>query len=68
MKGVIARVILGKGYGFIRGDDRVNYFFHAKSVEDFDLLREGVGVEFVPVEHDRGQRAEEIKVYVPDGD
>lgn len=52
MKGTIIRVFLNKGYGFVRGEDGISRFMHAKEVhppEAFDTMREGQAVEFTPV-------------------
>jgi cold shock CspA family protein len=53
MTGPIIRLLPNKGYGFVRGDDGLTYFMHAKEVvprADFDRLREGQNVEFTPAE------------------
>jgi cold shock CspA family protein len=68
MKGVVTRVLHGKGYGFIKGDDGLSRFFNAEHVAagEFDLLREGKGVEFLPVDGEPGKgnglRAREVHV------
>lgn len=53
-------------YGFIRGDDKVNYFFFGKSMQQttkpFDQLRPGMKVEFISIEHPKGKRALEVRV------
>ena len=72
MHGSIYLLRLNKGFGFIRGEDRNSYFFHAKEVVPriaFDTLREGLAVEFNatrngPVDKDGepGFRAEQVKI------
>jgi cold shock CspA family protein len=55
MRGTITRLIPNNGYGFVRGEDHLEYFMHCKEVTpriDFDTMREGQGVEFEP--HDDG--------------
>jgi cold shock CspA family protein len=51
MKGTVVRVFLNRGFAFVRGDDGVSRFLHARDVKnplDFDHLYEGAGVEFTP--------------------
>ena len=51
MKGRITSINHVKGFGFLRGDDGLSRFFHARSVlpvADFDLLKETQIVEFEP--------------------
>ncbi len=52
MIGVVTRLFPGKGYGFIKGDDGLDRWFHASSVApriDFNLMREGMAVTFESV-------------------
>lgn len=52
IKGTIIRVLPNQGYCFIRGDDNLSRFGHARAFQDpleFDRSREGQGVEFTPV-------------------
>ncbi len=73
MTGTIIRVYLNKGYGFIRGADKVSRFFHASDVQPqiaFDHMHDGQGVEFTPAEDLTGRttgkgngfRAAEVRV------
>ena len=73
MTGVVTRVFSAKGFAFVRGEDRQQRFIFARSVvpvHDFDLLREGLAVSFVPVgtlnpdprAKNNGLRAEDVKV------
>ena len=41
--GTIARLLIDKGFGFIRDESGVEHFFHRSSVRQtvFELLREG---------------------------
>ena len=50
-QGTIARLLIDKGFGFIRDEGGIEHFFHRSSVRGavFELLREGQRVEFTPV-------------------
>lgn len=52
MVGVVTRVMLNNGYGFIRGlDDKLPRFFNIRDVQpssDFDTMHEGQRVTFTP--------------------
>lgn len=52
MKGTITRVFLPRGFGFVRGDDGLDYFLQADALMnvawDGAVIREGVKVEFLP--------------------
>lgn len=66
MDGVIRTVVAEKGYGFIRGSDGVEYFFHRSGLEmttvRFEEIGEGQTVAFTPIEGPKGPRAIEIRV------
>ena len=51
-QGTIARLLIDKGFGFIRDESGLEHFFHRSAVRGvvFELLREGQRVEFA----DRG--------------
>ena len=52
MTGTIIRLVPNKGYCFIRGDDGISRFGHARAFTDplaFDKAREGQAVAFDPV-------------------
>ena len=53
--GTIARLLIDKGFGFIRDEGGIEHFFHRSSVRSavFELLREGQSVEFTPEESQR---------------
>lgn len=55
MKGTVKRLKIG--YGFIRGTDDVEYFFHGSTVVGgkFDSLKEGDSVTFEIEEDSRGK-------------
>jgi CspA family cold shock protein len=62
--GTIARLLIDKGFGFIRDEGGVEHFFHRSAVRGavFELLREGQRVEFVPEESAKGPRAGDIRL------
>lgn len=59
MQGTIKRIILDRGFGFIRSADGKEIFFHRSSLEDlnFDSLKEGQKVEFEMENGPKGPRA-----------
>lgn len=66
MKGIITNVFLDKGFAFVRGEDGVSRFIHAKAVAKgmFDTLQKGKNVEFTPEIGDRGPRAVDVQVII----
>ena len=62
--GTIARLLIDKGFGFIRDEDGIEHFFHRSSVRGsvFELLREGQRVEFAIEESAKGPRAGDVKL------
>lgn len=73
MTGTIIRILPNKGYCFIRGDDNISRFGHARAFVDplgFDQAREGQACEFRPIIHQEkkagGTRAVDI-VLLPAG-
>jgi CspA family cold shock protein len=62
--GTIARLLIDKGFGFIRDDSGVEHFFHRSSVRGavFELLREGQQVEFTVEDSPKGPRAAEVRL------
>jgi cold shock CspA family protein len=56
MFGEITRVLLPRGFGFVRGEDGNDYFLHCDEwAGDWDGqgCRKGARVEFTPVSDDR---------------
>jgi cold shock CspA family protein len=58
---------LKSGYGFIKGDDSVSYFFIPSTMAEdsdipFDKAKRNMVVDFVPVSNERGPRAESVHV------
>jgi cold shock protein len=62
--GTIARLLIDKGFGFIRDEGGTEHFFHRSAVRGavFELLREGQRVEFQPEESSKGPRAGDIRL------
>ena len=64
MNGTIKRVTADRGFGFIRGEDGNEYFFHRSEVGGglrFDQLRQGQPVIFEPCQAEKGPRAAEVR-------
>lgn len=64
MNGKITRLLKDKRCGFIKGEDRKDYFFHQSGLKNCQFLdlEEGQKVEFEETESPKGPRAEEIFV------
>jgi CspA family cold shock protein len=62
--GTIARLLIDKGFGFIRDESGVEHFFHRSAVRGavFELLREGQRVEFSSEDSPKGPRAGEVRL------
>ncbi len=62
-KGKIKKMVRDRGFGFIRGDDGKEVFFHRSGLgaTDYDSLSEGDVVEYVVQEGPRGARAENVR-------
>jgi len=62
-RGKIKKMVRDRGFGFIRGDDGKEVFFHRSGLNaaDYDVLSEGDTVEYVVQEGPRGARAENVK-------
>jgi CspA family cold shock protein len=63
-EGTIARLLIDKGFGFIRDESGQEHFFHRSSVRGaiFEMLREGQRVEFTPEDTGKGPRAGDVRV------
>jgi CspA family cold shock protein len=55
--GVIKKLVEDRGFGFIRGEDGVDIFFHHSSVkgQPFEELALGQNVEYTVERDDRGK-------------
>src|SRR4051812_5514858 len=62
--GTIARLLIDKGFGFIRDEGGIEHFFHRSSVRGavFELLREGQRLDFTPEESGRGPGGGEVRL------
>jgi len=63
VKGRIKKMVRDRGFGFIRGDDGKEVFFHRSGLggADYDALSEGDIVEYNVQESPRGPRAENVR-------
>jgi cold shock CspA family protein len=60
IQGTVVRLVYDRGFGFITGDDRKEYFFHSSQCDDglFETLTPGQSrVEFSCTQTDKGPRA-----------
>ncbi len=63
MHGRVKKLFADKGFGFIRGEDGVERFFHRDSCETpFRDIREGTAVRFEEAQSDKGPRAEAVQL------
>jgi CspA family cold shock protein len=62
--GTIARLLIDKGFGFIRDESGIEHFFHRSAVRGtvFELLREGQRVEFSSEDSSKGPRAGDVRL------
>src|SRR4029079_7845352 len=62
--GTIARLLIDKGFGFIRDESGIEHFFHRSAVRGavFELLREGQRVAFTQEASAKGPRTGEIRL------
>jgi len=67
-KGRIKKMVRERGFGFIRGEDGKEVFFHRSGLNggEYDTLSEGDVVEYVVQEGPRGPRAEGVKAAAPE--
>jgi cold shock protein len=61
--GRIKKIIYDRGFGFVRGEDGNEVFFHRTELNnvDFDSLEEGQAVTFEVVNSPKGPRARNLK-------
>ncbi len=66
VKGKIKKLVRDRGFGFVRGDDGKEVFFHRSGLgaTDYDSLSEGDLVEYVVQEGPRGARAENVRAVI----
>ena len=63
-RGTIAKVVRDRGFGFIRGNDGKDVFFHRSGVVgmNFDELEQGTVVDFEVEKSPKGLRAANVRV------
>lgn len=63
MNGMIKMYNREKGYGFIHGEDKQDYFFHVSSLQNIEPhnVVTGLEVSFEVTESERGFRAENVR-------
>ena len=68
MKGKVKKIFHDRGYGFIRGENNENIFFHLSSLKniDFGSLEEDMSVEFETDMGSKGIKAENIRMINPE--
>ncbi len=69
VRGRIKKLVRDRGFGFVRGDDGKEVFFHRSGLgaNDYDALSEGAVVEYVVQEGPRGARAENVRAVSENG-
>ncbi|MGH0030157.1 MAG: cold-shock protein [Myxococcota bacterium] len=68
VKGRVKKLVPERGFGFVRGDDGKEVFFHRSGLgaNDYDSLSEGDVVEYIVQEGPRGPRAENVRAVSAD--
>lgn len=69
MTGVVIKVFLNKGFAFVRGEDKISRFAHARDFIPpiaFDTLYEGAPVDFTSAtdENGKGNKLRALNVHV----
>lgn len=62
--GTVKKVQSDRGFGFITGEDGIEYFFHRSGVDsslNFDSLNGGEAVSFEIERSDKGPRAARVR-------
>lgn len=62
MEGNVKWFNRSKGYGFIEGDDGVQYFVHNSQLKETRFIRENDRVSFDGVETEKGKQAQNVKL------
>jgi len=62
MEGTVKWFNARKGYGFIKGDDEVEYFVHYSGLDGGKFVRENDRVSFEPADTDKGKQAQSVKL------
>ena len=63
VRGKVKKLVPDRGFGFVRGEDGKEVFFHRSGLgaNEYDALSEGDVVEYVVQEGPRGPRAENVR-------
>lgn len=65
MHGVVKRIVMDKGFGFVRAEDGTEYFFHRSEITGatrFESLEENVTrVTFEPGQGPKGPRCVDLR-------
>lgn len=64
LRGVVVRLFREQGYGFIKGRDGQEVYFHKNSLpgDDFERLEIGTGVQWMEEEGDKGPQASTVRI------
>ena len=63
MTGIIKKITVDRGFGFITSDEGLDYFFHQSELRGGDVvaqLKEGLRVSFQPLQGEKGPRAADV--------
>jgi CspA family cold shock protein len=62
ISGTVARIVLDRGFCFLKDDCGVDYFCHMSALQDgpLDELQPGQRVSFTPTDTPKGKRAEMV--------
>jgi len=62
--GTIARLLIDKGFGFIRDEGGIEHFFHRSAVRGavFELLRENQQMEFSSEDSTKGPHTGDVRL------
>jgi CspA family cold shock protein len=62
--GNVRKIVHDRGFGFIRGENGKDFFFHSSSMPmgEFDTLHGEEAVEFEIVQGPKGPRAENVRL------
>ena len=65
-RGTVAKVVRDRGFGFIRGNDGKDVFFHRSGVVglEFEALDQGTTVDFEVEQSPKGPRAANVRLPV----
>ncbi|MBW3020963.1 cold shock domain-containing protein [Candidatus Woesearchaeota archaeon] len=62
MEGIVKWYNRKKGFGFIKGDDEVDYFVHYSALAEGTFIRDEDRVSFEPADTDKGKQAKNVKL------